>query len=263
MKTFLPLLLILVIFSSATCKKKPATSTQTATEQVNILHTTWYLESMTLAGKSEHLFPATLNIGEQKITGKGGCNNFFGTYKLEGDRIVISKIGATRMYCKEASKFETKYLRALEKVTNYTQKQNRLHLSWAGGELIFSSKPLETVEEAPKVNIQGTKWHLTSIARQGVVSKIRNQKADISLKIDKNKISGNGGCNSYFGQLRLEGNRFIVSDIGATEMYCEETSKQEMAYLKMLEEVTSFRLKNNQLTLIFPKGELLFTQAKR
>jgi len=254
---FFPLLTILVLFSSATCKNDQGTSNQAATKQTNILKTTWYLESMTLAGKNEHLFPATLNIDEQKITGKGGCNNFFGKFKLDGDKITMSKIGATRMYCQEASKFETKYLQALEKVTSYSKKQNRLHLTWHGGELIFSSNPLETVG-----NEQGTvmdiKWQLKSISMKGATSDVRKTKPGISLLVRKNKISGNGGCNSYFGQLRMEGNRFTVSDMGATEMYCEDTSELEMRYFQLLEKVTTFQLVKNQLILAFPQGELVF-----
>ncbi len=227
---------------------------------MDILNKTWYLESMTLAGKSEHLFPATLVVGEQKITGKGGCNNFFGKYELVDDKITISKIGATRMYCQEASKFETKYLRALESVTSYAKKENRLTLSWAGGELIFSSNPLETTDQDTEGTIHDIKWQLKAIDMRGVARDVRKTKAGISLLVGKNKVSGNGGCNDYFGQLRMEGNRFIVSDIGATEMYCDDSSKQEMTYLRLLEKVTTFRLAGDQLILSFPDGTLTFGQ---
>jgi len=255
MKMFLPLLVMLVLFSSSTCKNTPSTSNQSATEKMNILDKTWYLESMTLAGKSERIFPATLVIGEQKITGKGGCNNFFGKYMLDGDKITLSKIGSTRMYCKDASKFERKYLQALQKVTDYSQKGNRLYLTWAGGELIFTSAPLETVNSDPEGTIHDIKWRLKTISKRGVAQKVNS---DISLLVGKKKVSGNGGCNRYFGQLRLEGNRFIVSDIGATEMYCEKTSKDENAYFQLLEKVTSYRMGDNQLILVFPQGELVF-----
>ena len=255
MKIFFPLLLILILFSSSTCENTQSDPNQPTSQQVNILNTTWHLESMTLMGKKQDLFPATLMVGEQKITGKGGCNNFFGKYELEGDRISMSKIGATRMYCQEASKFETKYLRALEQVTGYSQKQGRLYFSLPDGELVFSSNPVETIDMEPKGTIQDIKWQLKAIAKKGVVKRI---KSDISLLVEKEKVSGNGGCNTYFGQLRMEGSRFVVSDIGATEMYCEATSKQEASYFQMLEKITSYKFEDNQLTLIFPDGELIF-----
>ncbi len=257
---FLPLLVMLVLFSSSTCKQNQTTTNQSVSEPVDILNKTWYLESMTLAGKSEHIFPATLVVGEQKITGKGGCNNFFGKYELSGDKITLSKIGATRMYCQDASKFETKYLRALESVTGYTPKENRLVLTWDGGELVFSSSPKETAANETKGTIHDTKWQLKSITMRGVARDVRRSKKGITLLVKRDKVSGSGGCNNYFGRLRMEGNRFIVSDIGATEMYCDDSSKQEMTYLRLLEKVTTFRLAGNQLILSFPDGTLTFGQ---
>ena len=260
MKMFLPLLVMLVLFSSSTCKQNKGTPNQATSEPMDILNKTWYLESMTLAGKSEHIFSATLVVEDQKITGKGGCNNFFGKYELSGDKITLSKIGATRMYCQDASKFETKYLRALESVTRYVKKENRLILSWAGGELIFSSNPLETTDQDTAGTIHDIKWQLKSITMRGVARDVRRTKKGISLQVGKDKVSGSGGCNNYFGQLRMEGNRFIVSDIGATEMYCDDSSKQEMTYLRLLEKVTTFQLAGNQLILSFPDGTLTFGQ---
>ena len=40
--------------------------------------------------------------GEGRLEGHGGCNGFFGSYELEGDKIEIGPLGATRMACPEA-----------------------------------------------------------------------------------------------------------------------------------------------------------------
>jgi heat shock protein HslJ len=32
-----------------------------------------------------------------RLAGSGGCNRFFGSYKLDGDKIEIGSLGATRM----------------------------------------------------------------------------------------------------------------------------------------------------------------------
>ena len=36
-----------------------------------------------------------------ELAGQGGCNRFFGRYKIEGETIEIGPIGATRMACPE------------------------------------------------------------------------------------------------------------------------------------------------------------------
>ena len=37
--------------------------------------------------------------GEGKLEGFGGCNRFFGSYRLEGERIEIAPLATTRMAC--------------------------------------------------------------------------------------------------------------------------------------------------------------------
>ena len=39
--------------------------------------------------------------GEGRLEGHGGCNGFFGSYELDGDKIEIGPLGATRMACPE------------------------------------------------------------------------------------------------------------------------------------------------------------------
>lgn len=261
MKPIFPLLLMLIIFSSSTCTDETSKSSKSSTPvsnttKMDIQNTLWHLESMTLAGKKEAIFPATLKIGDQKISGKGGCNNFFGKFNLENDRITISRIGSTRMYCQDKSKFETKYLRALEKVTSYTHEKGRLSLMLPDGKLIFSDKPMK--KSTPKdatTSIENVTWHLKSISDKRTTHTIKDK---ITLLIAKNKVSGNGGCNDYSGSLRMEGNRFGVSKIIATEMYCDKTSPTEMKFLQALEAVSNYTIKDNQLILTYPDGKLFF-----
>jgi len=36
---------------------------------------------------------------EGRVTGNGGCNRFFGSYKVTGDALEFGPLGATRMAC--------------------------------------------------------------------------------------------------------------------------------------------------------------------
>ena len=52
---------------------------------------------------------------EGQVVGHGGCNRFFGTYNLTGNRIEIGALGATRMACpKPVMEHELRFLQALE-----------------------------------------------------------------------------------------------------------------------------------------------------
>ncbi|HHB79011.1 MAG TPA: META domain-containing protein [Saprospiraceae bacterium] len=255
MRLMMPLLAMLIILTSSTCRDTSNKTPNNKETPLNILDTLWHLQSLTLAGKSQAIYPATLKINEAKISGNGGCNNFFGKYKIEQNRLTISNIGATRKYCPKTGKFERKYLSALEKVTSYKLEKERLILTLPDGQIIFSPQPTKITQNDAEGTIYDIIWHLKSFSKKGRTQSIQ---PTITLLIGKKKISGNGGCNSYFGQYRKEGNRFTISGIGATEMYCKETSNLENDYFQALEKVSSYRFGDNQLVLIYPDGELIF-----
>ena len=45
----------------------------------------------------------TLEFAEEgRVAGSGGCNRYFGSVAIDGDRITFSEIGSTRMACEPA-----------------------------------------------------------------------------------------------------------------------------------------------------------------
>jgi heat shock protein HslJ len=77
------------------------------------------------AGKIEVPADAGLFVrfgDEGKLEGHGGCNRFFGTYKLERSRIKIGPIGATMMECQEPiMEREKRLLQALERASQFAR----------------------------------------------------------------------------------------------------------------------------------------------
>lgn len=60
------------------------------------------------------LFPV-----EERLGGSGGCNSIFGSFKVNGDQINFSEIGATKMFCAGLMKQEGQFLKLLQEVTHY------------------------------------------------------------------------------------------------------------------------------------------------
>lgn len=92
----------------------------------------------------------------------------------------------------------------------------------------------------PQPNIENTKWTLAD--------QVKGKKP--TLMIEASKITGNGGCNSYFGELILDrtvGN-FSVKNIGSTRMACENMS-EETNFLSMLGATTKYVVNGNTLEL--------------
>ncbi len=52
-----------------------------------------------------------------QVQGYGGCNRFFGGYRLEGGQISFMPIASTRRYCEETMAVEDAFFKALGKVT--------------------------------------------------------------------------------------------------------------------------------------------------
>jgi heat shock protein HslJ len=73
-----------------------------------------------------------LNIEGKTVTGNGICNRFFGTYEIQdGNMIKFSKMGSTKMACIAGAEIEAKLLDALNKVDNYSVKNDTLTLNIA------------------------------------------------------------------------------------------------------------------------------------
>ena len=99
---------------------------------------------------------------------------------------------------------------------------------------------------APQPNIVDTQWTLAD--------NVKGKRA--TLVIESARITGNGGCNNYFGELMMDrtvGN-FSTKNIGATKMACDNMS-EETNYFSMLGAATKYVV--NGTTLELYKDKLL------
>ena len=84
----------------------------------------------------------TINFSEEgKFSGNGACNNFFGSYTLNGRTIKFGEIGSTRMMCAEGMELEQSYFSVLSGELRGLFSEGQLILSRDGGNrLVFSYK---------------------------------------------------------------------------------------------------------------------------
>lgn len=67
--------------------------------------------------------------GEGKLHGNGGCNNFFGSYELKGDRLIVSPLGATKKMCPpDAMKHENSFFEVLQSELIWKRDGHKLEL---------------------------------------------------------------------------------------------------------------------------------------
>ena len=56
----------------------------------------------------------TFNTSDHQVNGNGGCNRYFGGYKLIDNTIEISNLGSTKIFCAETGNFEDEYFNTLK-----------------------------------------------------------------------------------------------------------------------------------------------------
>jgi heat shock protein HslJ len=86
---------------------------------------------------------------------------------------------------------------------------------------------------------------------------------EITAQFADGIISGSAGCNNYSGSYlstpAADGYRISIRDLVPTMMICEdEIADQETRYLSSLMAATRYTIKDNELTLYYPGGRMVF-----
>ncbi len=114
------------------------------------------------------------------------------------------------------------------------------------GSMKNSQDSTKVEEKESTQSILHTSWSLISD---------RPESTHPTLVIEPHNVSGNGGCNNFTGFLELDESTksFKASKVANTRMMCKGTNEE--SYLRMLQEVTSYKIKSGKLYLY--KGNLL------
>jgi putative lipoprotein len=115
----------------------------------------------------------------------------------------------------------------------------------------------EVVAPPPILNIT---WQAETIGGAPVARGVAS-----SLSIDSDmRAGGRGGCNSWFAQAEVSGERLIFSAVAATRMACvsDDITKQEDSFFAALAATRFWRLDNDHLVLLDAGGVQLASLSK-
>jgi heat shock protein HslJ len=111
-----------------------------------------------------------------------------------------------------------------------------------------SKQYAETADPVSAVNslLAGKRWKLVELNGKSV----ETQNAFLLLDKDKNMVSGNLGCNTFFGSYALKpGNRIQFSQIISTLKMCMNDMETEDGLKKVLEMADNYTVNENTFIL--------------
>ena len=88
---------------------------------------------------------------------------------------------------------------------------------------------------------------------------------ETSINFDeKDKFSGNVGCNSFGSEYTVDGDQIVFGSIVSTMMFCDATSAQESAVLSILSDQSiKYQINGEHLTITASDGASVVVLAKK
>lgn len=197
----------------------------------------------------------TMSFDAGRVHGFAGCNQFIGSYTLEGDQLVLGPLAGTMMACPEpAMSLEGRFLTSLSSTLAVAVTGDTMTLTPAGG-----GQALQFERAAPP-RLEDVLWDVTGYnnGRQAVVSpKIGTR---LTLKFQGGQVSGSSGCNRFHGAFSADGKVLKIGSLATTRMACpDEVMIQEQEFLRALETATTWDIVRGMLDVHRADGERVLT----
>ena len=194
--------------------------------------------------------PVTVRFESGRLSGFAGCNNFSGSYQLDGDRLTIGPVASTQMACPEpGSSIENAFHAALAGTLRYAVDGDSLTTTTASG------ATLRFMREPPP-QLAGVNWKVTSFNnnRHAVVGVLG--ESSITLSFKDGQVSGSAGCNTFHGTYATEGNQVQLGPLATTRRACDEPlMTQEREFLAALASAVTWSIDGNVLDMHRADGE--------
>lgn len=125
MKNLLAVLVISGLFIFQSCSTQTTNDPQTFNLELSGSYSLEYISEVNIDEGFPNKRPTlTLESVSKKLTGTTGCNQMFGSFKTDQNKISFSGLGMTKMFCEGVS--ESAYTQNLEKVASYRFDNGKL-----------------------------------------------------------------------------------------------------------------------------------------
>jgi len=214
MSRFIPIVALVIML--AACGVVPGAGNTGSLDGRSFLST-----AVTVAGADRPLVDGTqirLSFTDGQIGASAGCNIFGGSYRLSGNRLLISGGSMTEMGCDDARYAQDDWL--------FTFLGSGPTVALSGNELTLSSTDtvinlLDTEVADPDRPLVGTTWTVTGLINGEAVSSIPDEVEATLLFADEGRVEVQSGCNTGGGSYTVSGDTIFFSELVTTEMACD------------------------------------------
>jgi len=201
------------------------------------------------------------------------CNRGHGTWKSGGpNQLQFGPLALTRAMCPPAP-LNDRIPKDWAYVRSYTIKNGHLFLSLMADGGIYEFEPLNEAETPPSspvassrnpaTSLENTYWKLTYLGKTAVTVASQQREPHLVLNSASHRVSGSGGCNGLTGSYEVKGDELTFSQMASTMMACPEGMDTEKAFLKVLEDVKTWKVKERKLELFDAGGKAVAILEER
>jgi heat shock protein HslJ len=260
MRRVLPLAtFVAVLCASFGAVASPATGA-TASTPPPLRGTNWVLTDRVSIGTPLDGVGVNAVFGAKRVEGSSGCNGYSSSYTTNQSRMRIRNDGVSTLIACEgaAGKVETKYLDTLTRVRRWRISGRTLTLSNGTGRRLLVYRA-STGAQA----LRG-EWNVTSFYTGSAIS-TPEVGSTLTLDFAGDTVSGNGGCNTFSGPVKLSGSdRIALGPFASTLAACADPAldTQEQQYLAALGLAETYRVVGDGLTLFRDGGTISLTALR-
>ncbi|MGI5950955.1 MAG: META domain-containing protein [Brooklawnia sp.] len=229
----------------AGCGQTATPADETSPEPIDLAGTHWVLSELDGESLVEGTTITAQFSDDQKVSGNAGCNQYNGSYTIDGQTITVDEnVATTMMACEESVMTqETAFLTVLIAASNITLTDEQLTLDGDQGTLLFTVQSQE---------LAGTNWTILGyLDGSGVVSVLADSEPTLEFG-DDGVVSGNASCNQMTGGYTAAEGVLEFGPLAITQMACPEPDgvmEQEAAIVAALESATKYVISGDDLTL--------------
>jgi len=105
--------------------------------------------------------------------------------------------------------------------------------------------------------LENTYWKLVALGDEPVTAHPNQKEAHLVLHPEQTRAAGSGGCNRFFSNYKLDGDKLSFGMAGSTMMACPAGMDTEHKFLGVLPKVKSWRITGQRLELLDAGGHIV------